>query len=135
MTNDQVIQLLIAVIGGGAMWETLKSVIITILNKGKTLREEMKERISELDKEIIVLRNEVRSMKVENDQLREKYEEYREKYALLRIHAQKLELSIEERGMTIAQLERKNNELVLAASCEHVDSCPFHRQGGEHATS
>jgi predicted RNase H-like nuclease (RuvC/YqgF family) len=133
MTIDQILTLLLYLIGGGAFWKMIESVTVTLLNKGKGRMEQMNDRVSELEKDIISLKGIIKELEAKNTVLNDLYYDYRDKYSMLMVHTERLTITIEERNLTITQLEHQIKALRDIIECDHADVCPFIERNHDHS--
>ena len=133
MSIEQILTLVLYVIGGGAFWKMVESIWIATLNKGKSRIEQMGDRVSELEKDIISLKGIIKELEAKNTVLNDLYYDYRDKYSMLMVHSERLTITIEERNLTITQLENQIKALKDIIECDHVDVCPFIERNHDHS--
>lgn len=86
------VEILIALLGGGAAFSFLGKLLELLFNRGKTLRDELRQEIArlegnikELDAKIIHLEAEIETWKNKVDEWRNKYYALMEEYQLLKV--------------------------------------------------
>jgi predicted RNase H-like nuclease (RuvC/YqgF family) len=120
--------ILAAIFGGGALYKTLESIALTLINKGKTVRDELREEIARLERKIDDQDDEIRQLKLEIAAKITAIDEWREKYYRLQRHTQSMEVSVEAKDYTIRVLEERITRLRRAVNCEYADNCPLLRE-------
>lgn len=118
-TPDQIIQLLIAALSGGALLKFIENAGQWLLyNRGKSVRDELRTEIQRLETRINQLEAEVERQKKAND-------DWRDKYNTLQLHAQRLEITVEAKDFAISVLEERVRRLRTAVNCQFAENCPL----------
>lgn len=95
--------IILALFGGGALLKFVEFLISLIANGGKSVRQELREEIARLQKEIDKLKEEL----AERDS---KLNDFREERLLLLAKIQRLEIIIETKDMIIRNLQNCKGE-------------------------
>lgn len=125
MAASELAILLSAIVGGGALYKMIEAIVLTIINKGKTTREELREEIARLEAKIREQEIKIEHLQDEIDeQLSEKNEQLTRNIELLS-EVSRLGLMIDERNHRIMLLEEQIETLRNAIKCQYADACPL----------
>jgi chromosome segregation ATPase len=77
------LELLIAVVGGGAIFQFLSTLVTLVFNRGKSLRDELRGEIARLDGQITRLGQHIDRLEAEIEVYKQRVDEWRTKYFAL----------------------------------------------------
>lgn len=125
MTPADIALILTALVGGGALYKMIESIALTILNKGKSAREEFREEIARLEAKLKEQEHKIEKLQEEVERQKSENDVYRERNIQLLANIQRLELVIETKDYQISVLEDRVKRLRLAVKCSNTDNCPL----------
>lgn len=131
--------ILTALIGGGALYKMLESVLVAFISRKKTVWEELREEITRLQEKIRDQDTRIEKLQTDIDRKNTVIDSYREKNLQLLAQVQRLEHQITVKDHAILALEDRVKRLKLAVRCSHSDECPalagLTEQGEDDASS
>lgn len=131
-TAGEVVSLVVALVGGGALYKFLEQLIELFAHKGKSVREELRTEIARLEKTIQEQQGRIDVLTERLSAEAVRTTEWRERYLELQQHTNSLLVSAEAKDAQITALEAQVGSLTRALSCEYASNCPLLRNREEH---
>lgn len=131
MSQENWVAILVALIGGGALWKFLEAVVLPLFNKGKTLRDELRGEIARLEAHITALENKVDTLEAEVETWKSRVDEWRAKYFATLQEYQMCQVASAAKDRTIEDLKLVIDRLRGAVRCPFAENCPLLTQEKE----
>jgi len=125
MSTELIIQLLIALVGGGALFKFLEKIYDRYSNRGKEQNDEWRSEIARLEKRTQDLESKVIHLEAEVEAWKGRTDEWRGKYQEVQAENTRLETELLVGSEEIERCRAALQRLRAAVSCPYVDNCPF----------
>lgn len=125
MTPADIALILTALVGGGALYKMIESIALTVINKGKSAREEFRGEIARLEAKLKEQEHKIEKLQEEIERQKNEKGAFQEKNIQLLANIQRLELVIETKDYQIGVLEDRIRRLRLVVRCSNTDNCPL----------
>ena len=134
IVQPEYLEVLLAVLGGGAVFTFLSKALELFFHRGKSLRDELRTDIVRLETTIIGLQARITMLEGEVETWKNKVDEWRNKYYELLEQSQFLKLTVAAKDQIIATLEAETKQLKRALANGHDRRVTADRRAEHPAT-
>lgn len=136
MSWENLIEVLIALVGGGALFKFLEKVWDSYTGRGKAQRDEWRAEIARLEERTKGLEDKVTRLEAEVEAWKDRTDEWRGKYQTIQAEKMALEQELRLKTGEATRCAAALRRLRKAVKCKYVDDCPFLAESesgtGEH---